>query len=168
MAENLVYRLHGRQIVRHGDGNAETIFESDRVSEVEEVFAGLTLPQLVRDVRAFHEKFVLPLPTKPQQLDDELMAFRIQFIHEEAAEYEMAAATEDLHEQLDALVDLVYVVIGTALMSGFDFEEAWRRVHRANMRKVKPASADESKRGHALDVVKPPGWVAPDLSDLVK
>jgi len=71
-----------------------------------------------------------------------------------------------MEQQLDALVDLVYVALGTAVLSGFDFEEAWRRVHRANMLKVKPRKGQYTKRRSAFDIVKPPGWQAPDLSDL--
>jgi len=69
-------------------------------------------------------------------------------------------------DQLDALVDLAYVVLGTAFMHGFDFNEAWRRVHAANMQKVRATSPDVSKRNSSLDVVKPEGWTPPDLSDL--
>jgi predicted HAD superfamily Cof-like phosphohydrolase len=71
-------------------------------------------------------------------------------------------------QALDGLVDLVYVALGTAYLHGFDFREAWRRVHFANMNKVR-ASQDgsDSKRGSSYDVIKPPGWRPPDHSDLV-
>lgn len=55
-----------------------------------------------------------------------------------------------------------------ALGCGFNFREAWRRVHEANMGKVRARRAQDSTRGSVFDVVKPPGWVAPDLSDLVR
>jgi predicted HAD superfamily Cof-like phosphohydrolase len=86
---------------------------------------------------------------------------------EELEEYYDAWNDSDMPGQLDALVDLVYVALGTAHMQGFDFNEAWRRVHDANMQKVRAQNADESKRGSALDVVKPEGWKPADLSDLV-
>jgi hypothetical protein len=35
------------------------------------------------------------------------------------------------------------------------------------MAKVRAPSASASKRGNAHDVVKPPGWTAPDHTDLV-
>ena len=44
-----------------------TTLESE-VDEVEAMLHGLTLPQLVRDVRAFHEKFGVPMPAKPTGL----------------------------------------------------------------------------------------------------
>ena len=60
------------------------------------------------------------------------------------------------------------VALGTAYMQGFNFKEAWRRVHEANMRKVRATSEEQSKRNSSSDVVKPAGWVAPDLKDLVR
>lgn len=119
---------------------------------------------LVKDIVQFHQKFDLNSPDKPSQLSTELLKFRIKFMREELNEYVKSSGLEG---KLDALVDLVYVAIGTAYLHGFDFNEAWRRVHEANMKKVRAQSADESKRGTSFDVVKPEGWTAPDLSDLV-
>ncbi len=73
----------------------------------------------------------------------------------------------DLEKQLDALVDLMYVLLGTSYLQGFDLKEAWNRVHAANMTKIRTERADDSKRGSVYDVVKPEGFRPPDLSDLV-
>lgn len=82
----------------------------------------------------------------------------------------------DLEKALDSLVDLAYVLVGTVLLHGFGNKhelgktiigEAWQRVHNANMRKVRAASAEESKRKSGFDVVKPEGWQPPKLHDLV-
>ncbi len=72
-----------------------------------------------------------------------------------------------LEKQLDALVDLVYVAVGCATHQGFDFSEAFRRVHHANMAKELTHAGNPSKRGDPGDIVKPVGWTPPDLSDLV-
>lgn len=69
--------------------------------------------------------------------------------------------------QFDALIDLAYVVLGTAHLQGFDFEEGWRRVHAANMSKVRARRKSDSKRKSKFDVVKPEGWQAPVLTDLI-
>lgn len=122
---------------------------------------------ITRDISDFHIKFGNAYSGKPRQLPDDLLNFRIQFLEEELTEYRHAAIIDDLEGQLDALVDLVYVAIGTAYLQGFNFQEAWKRVHEANMRKVRATSASESKRNSSFDVVKPVGWEAPDLSDLV-
>lgn len=140
---------------------------------------------MFQDIKDFHEKYQLAYNGKPRILDEELGEFRERFMAEELAEYLEAGdnARDDLmpslmHEpgenvhvhleaQLDALVDLCYVAMGTAYLQGFDFEEAWNRVHAANMQKVRVANAKDSKRESSYDVIKPPGWTAPDHSNLV-
>lgn len=129
-----------------------------------------TLPyvNMTQDIALFHEKFNLEYEGPPRLLAQDLHAFRSNFMEEELAEYCKAYAEQDLEGQLDALVDLVYVALGTAYLHGFDFNEAWRRVQHANMQKVRAQTSSDSKRGSMHDVVKPKGWRPPDLSDLVK
>jgi len=138
----------------------------------------------VKDIEEFHKKFGLEYDGKPRSLEPELSRFRRDFMKEELREYEDHAVSlqfelglekldqekvaKHLEEMLDGLVDLVYVVLGTSHIHGFDFKEAWHRVHAANMAKVRVAKISDSKRGSAYDVVKPEGWTAPDHSDLVK
>jgi predicted HAD superfamily Cof-like phosphohydrolase len=93
--------------------------------------------------------------------------YRIEFMQEEWSEYVDGDAVDNLHDMFDALIDLVYVALGTAYLHGFDFDEGWARVHAANMKKVRAETDEQSKRGTSYDVVKPDGWEPPDLSDLV-
>lgn len=117
------------------------------------------------DIAAFHEKYGIAYNGPPRRLPSDLGDFRGQFLREEADEY-VAAFTDA--EKLDAIVDLIYVAVGTAYLHGYDINEAWRRVHAANMRKVRAqADGSDSKRGSSHDVVKPAGWTPPDLNDLV-
>lgn len=147
------------------------------------------MPNLFKDIEEFHKKFGLEYEEKPRVLNSEMHDFRVRFLREELDEYEGSAkiarrlidnphlqgsdqASGDfamaLEDSLDALVDLVYVALGTAYLHGFDFQEAWDRVHRANMAKVRAQSASESKRGTAYDIVKPEGWQPPRHTDLVQ
>lgn len=119
------------------------------------------------DIRAFHEKFELGYNEGPRKLDAEMQAFRIKFLKEELQEYVDAVKMGNLEKQFDALIDLVYVAIGTSYLHGFPFRKGWNRVQLANMSKVLATSAADSTRGYSKDVVKPKGWKAPDLSDLV-
>lgn len=109
----------------------------------------------------------------------DLVALRLALITEELVELADALDDGDLESALDALVDMRYVLDGTAIAFGFHrrnivhgegfmtspFEVAFDRVHAANMRKLgsdgKPVHNAQGK------VCKPPGWVAADLSDLV-
>jgi predicted HAD superfamily Cof-like phosphohydrolase len=118
----------------------------------------------LQDVHDFQDKFKLPQPSTPRELNEEDFRFRYDFMVEELTEYIDARAEGNLEKQLDSLVDLVYVALGTALWHGFDFDAAWDRVHKANMEKH--AGLPTGRHG-SLDVSKPPGWTAPVLADLV-
>lgn len=120
------------------------------------------------DVKAFHEKFNIPMSPVPALLDQHAVDFRVRFMHEELKEFEDSHRVGDLEGCADALVDLAYVVFGTALIMGLPWQELWDRVQTCNMakRQAKPDGSD-SKRGSPLDVVKPPGWVGPYHSDLL-
>lgn len=124
-------------------------------------------PNLHQDLIDFHTKFGLVYEGPPRNLPQDLFEFRKKFLQEELDEYIEAEELDDREKMLDSLVDLVYVAIGTAQLHGFDFNEAWRRVQAANMAKVRCERESDSARGTTYDVIKPPGWVAPDLSDLV-
>lgn len=115
-----------------------------------------------RDVLAFQQKFKVPMASSPQFLQEEAFQFRLKFMYEELKEFHDGHVVGDMHEAADALVDLAYVLHGTALMMGLPWPMLWDEVQRANMLKVRARHADESKRGSALDIVKPAGWVGPD------
>lgn len=125
------------------------------------------------DVREFHAKFSLPHHgdgTPPGLLESSVYEFRRKFLREELFEFEESHEKGDLAAAVDALVDLAYVALGTAHLMAAPFDECWDAVHRANMAKERAASADDgrSKRGHALDVVKPLGWTPPDHASILE
>jgi hypothetical protein len=96
-------------------------------------------------------------------LDQDAFHFRVGFMKEELAEFMYAHNDSNIVDAVDALVDLVYVVLGTAAMMGVPWEAVWDEVHTANMKKVRATDASQSKRGSTLDVVKPVGWEKPEL-----
>jgi predicted HAD superfamily Cof-like phosphohydrolase len=122
----------------------------------------------IADTGDFAERFGLE-KQRSSMRDRNFTGFRIDCLHEEVDELETALFNHDDAGALDALVDLAYFLFGT--VRAFDlecvFNEAWKRVHEANLRKVRVERTDQSKRGSIFDVVKPEGWVAPDLLDLV-
>jgi predicted HAD superfamily Cof-like phosphohydrolase len=123
---------------------------------------------MLNDIKEFHEKFALAYDGPPTDLPVLLSNFRIKFMQEELDEYLLAATKNDLAGQLDALVDLVYVALGTAYLQGLPFQAAWDEVHACNMRKVKAGPNGEgSKRGSKHDVIKPADWVGPDYSKIL-
>lgn len=167
----------------------------ERKAALKETSPSWNYPSYYGDIRDFHTKFELNYDGRPRELEDDMAKFRIGFMVEELAEYaehtgfkHLAKALNDLHSHikennrwlterferrdlekgLDSLIDLTYVALGTSHLHGFDFDEGWRRVHEANMKKIRVKNIDDSTRKSKYDVVKPKGWVAPDLSDLVE
>jgi predicted HAD superfamily Cof-like phosphohydrolase len=120
-------------------------------------------------VQQFHKKF-LPIIYcgKPRTLPENVSKFRIAFLEEELNEYKKAVTENNIHDQFDALIDLVYVALGTAALHAFDFNAGFNLVHNANMNKILAKHEGESKRGYAYDIIKPPGWVAPNLNSLLE
>lgn len=116
----------------------------------------------LEDVRAFHEKMMVPMSPKPALLDLDGFNYRFKFLQEELDELGEGFEEGDLDKVADSLADLVYVAVGTALMMGIPWQSVWARVQRANMTKrlAKPDGSD-SKRGNPLDVIKPEDFVAP-------
>ena len=118
---------------------------------------------ILQSISDMHNKFKISskeIPFSEQEKD-----FRYICMAEELGEY-MDAKTEE--DELDALVDLVVFALGTVERQGMlhVFNEAFNRVITANMKKE---LGENKKRGSfAIDLVKPDGWEAPDLTDLVK
>jgi len=119
------------------------------------------------DVHEFHEKYKIPSIKPPLKLNHKTLCFRLKFLWEEMEELETAVDEQNVADQIDALIDLMYVAAGTLDLMGVDGQRHWNLVHRANMKKIRAKSADESKRGSSFDVVKPEGWEAPDHSILL-
>ncbi len=143
-------------------------------------------PDLIGDVNAFHAKFGQEYVGKPRVMPQDLFDFRVGFHDEETTEYkderlrlldaidrkDRRDIIASLENQLDALVDSAWVILGTAdLQFGRKaFISAWRRVVTANMAKVLATddpNAQDSGREVKYDIRKPAGWQAPDHRDLV-
>ena len=116
----------------------------------------------LQDVAAFHEKFGVPHAKVPSFLDGHAQGFREKFMQEELDEFKDDCIAGNMEGAADALVDLVYVAMGTAHMMGLPWQKLWDEVQRANMSKMRAQTVGDSKRGTLLDVIKPVGWRAPD------
>lgn len=128
-------------------------------------------------VAQFHDKFSLPVSSEsrsdgrtPQLLTEEEMDFRTAFLFEEINEMIQGYGEKDLAKVADAIVDAVYVLLGTAHCMGLPFDALWTEVQRANMAKRPWQEGDPLKPRNAvgLDVVKPEGWRPPDIAGVLK
>lgn len=90
-----------------------------------------------QQVREFHEKHDLLRPARPTDLEPVDIAHRVKLMAEELMEYQEAATRKDIAETADALADLLYVVLGTAVSHGIDMRPVFDEVHRSNMTKDK-------------------------------
>lgn len=119
---------------------------------------------MFNDIIAMHEKFGISGPTTPTLLEDPERDFRIRALLEEMHEFVDAETIED---QVDALVDIVVFALGAAEKMGVDWNAHWKEVLRANMAKELAKSANDSKRGYKLDLIKPHGWEGPDHTKIL-
>lgn len=130
-----------------------------------------------KSVGEFHKKFRLPVSgdlvystvIPPHMIDDATFLYRYQHLQEELHELLRSHRDKDLPGIADALVDLVYVALGTAHFYGIPFDEVFAEVQRANMSKERATGAGDprTKRKSAFDVVKPAGWIPPDITGIL-
>lgn len=116
------------------------------------------------DVREFQLKFDMLVGQKPRHLTARKLRERADFLAEELKEFREGVDEADLAKQADALVDLVYVALGTAASMGLPWQALWDDVQRANMAKQRGVGS----RGHLVDCVKPPGWVPPRTQTILE
>jgi predicted HAD superfamily Cof-like phosphohydrolase len=65
-------------------------------------------------------------------------------------------------EELDACMDLIWVVLGYCYMRGYNVEGAWKEVADSNLSKIDPVTGKVKKRDDGK-VLKPEGWKPPQL-----
>ena len=87
-------------------------------------------------------------------------------IDEEYGELVDAVIADDKVEQLDALVDILVVTMGAIRAAGWDGEAAWKEVMNTNFAKIDPDTGKVIKREDGK-VLKPEGWMAPQLSQFI-
>lgn len=126
------------------------------------------MTDLLKDIDNFHKKYGFE---KNEKVDipnnNELINFRTAFLMEELAEYTNAITKKDAAGALDALVDIVYIALGTAWLYNLPFEKAWNEVQKANMSKIR-AKDKTGKRGTKFDVIKPKDWKAPNIEKIIE
>jgi len=117
----------------------------------------------VREFQITGEQIVNNEPTINEFKDCML---RYNLMKEENGEYLTAVYEESKVEILDALVDQMYVLLGTINFHGMQnvFDEAFNRVHANNMSKFVDGKVLRDENGK---IKKPDNFKPVDLSDLV-
>ncbi len=75
------------------------------------------------DIKEFHVKFGMEFPEQLVTLPLDVIEFRSCFMVEELTEYANACVKRDLENTVDSLIDLSYVILGTAFMHGENWDE---------------------------------------------
>ena len=112
------------------------------------------------------EKFMRACDQTVDSFNELQYAMYIKLIDEEHQELLEATLSEDRIEQLDALIDILVVTIGAIHSAGWDAEGAWKEVMATNFAKIDKETGKVRKREDGK-VLKPVGWVPPELAPFV-
>ena len=112
------------------------------------------------------EKFMRACDQTVDSFNEDQYGMYLKLISEEMQELAVAINEEDTIEQLDALIDILVVTIGAIHSAGFDAEGAWKEVMKTNFAKIDKETGKVRKREDGK-VLKPTGWVAPDLKPFI-
>jgi predicted HAD superfamily Cof-like phosphohydrolase len=112
------------------------------------------------------EKFMRACDQSVGELNIAQFELYKNLIEEEFNELVTAEAENDRVEQLDALIDILVVTIGAIHSMGADAEGAWKEVMKTNFAKIDKETGKVRKREDGK-VLKPVGWVAPNLTPFV-
>ena len=112
------------------------------------------------------EKFMRACDQSVENFNQDQFNMYLKLIEEEARELAVAIDDHDKIETLDALIDILVVTIGAIHSMGADAEGAWKEVMRTNFAKIDKDTGKVRKREDGK-VLKPVGWVPPELGQFV-
>lgn len=113
------------------------------------------------------EKFMRACDQSVDNFDPGQFDMYCALIEEEHTELKQALADNDNVEVLDALIDILVVTIGALHSMGADAEGAWKEVMSTNFAKIDKETGKVRKREDGK-VLKPLGWIAPELAPFLK
>ncbi|QQR47724.1 hypothetical protein JKA73_17460 [Myxococcus xanthus] len=140
-------------------------------------------------VREFHRVTGQPCPDRPTMPDAVTRVLRVRLMLEEVLEYAAASGVEvsamggdiadvseldvravpwmepDLTRMAHEATDALYVTLGTLVTMGAPARECFDEVAHANLRKAPGGKVTRREDGK---VVKPEGWVPPDLARVLE
>ncbi len=82
-------------------------------------------------------------------------------------EFDELCESDNIVDDLDALIDILVVTIGAIHSLGANGEGAWQEVMRTNFAKIDPKTGKVRKREDGK-VLKPEGWMPPNLEPFTR
>jgi len=82
-------------------------------------------------------------------------------------EFDELCASDNIVDDLDALIDILVVTIGAIHSLGANGEAAWQEVMRTNFAKIDSTTGKVRKREDGK-VLKPQGWTPPNLEPFTR
>lgn len=125
-------------------------------------------------VAQFHEAFGHPVATEPTPFSQDRGELRYKMIEEELDEFGSALNTDDLVEQYDALIDIIYLAMGGLVEIGLPLGPGFDIVQKSNMSKLGADGKPIISRGFELDglpegkIMKGPDYKRPNLKTVVE
>lgn len=114
----------------------------------------------------FHDKFGCAIGTNPKFSDEKTRKLRRKLIREEVNEFFDAEDDDNFIEVADALADICYVVLGTAVAYGIPLAEIFNHIHESNMSKLdkdgRPIYRESDNK-----VLKGPNYWSPDIKAIL-
>lgn len=111
------------------------------------------------------EQMLIEFHTKAKQVGGGFRSaeLRQKLLDDEVQELRDAVAARDLVEAADAIADIVYAAVGTAVELGIPFDAVLAEVHRSNMTKlIPPIQVREDGK-----ILKGPRYDPPDIAPLL-
>ena len=126
-------------------------------------------PSWVTQVRAFQMSKICyaDLPSAPVDLSAEDRLELIGSLAEEVEEFTRAAAENDTYEMADAVIDCIYVLIGTGLRMGIPLGALFAEVHQSNMEKNPAIPGTRGRKAEGGVSMKPAGWQKPRVEEII-
>jgi len=111
-----------------------------------------------QQVKEFQIAFNHPIANTPNFMDKKRAEARMSWVKEEVDEF---LESDNVIDQADALCDMLYFILGTAVECGVDLEPVFDIVQNANMSKLWPDGTAHYRESDGK-VAKPKGWQAPE------
>ena len=125
----------------------------------------------IEQVKEFHKVFEHPIGNTPESLSVKRGLERHDYLKEELQEFKDAVESQDLVEQADACIDIIYFALGTLVELGLSdkYEALFANIQASNISKVCLSMESAIRTAEAHDqptTIKPIGsyWKVSDTN----